>query len=275
MGDAMKASALDRPASFRILGIPVNLVDLAGARDLVSSWATAAQTKVVFVREVASLMAATQDAYLADLHYRADLVVADGTPLVWIGWLRGHGSTIGRVPGADLVDAVCQKSLGTGQSHYFFGGKPGVAEEMAARLTVRHPGLKVVGTYSPPMREIGPNFELDAEARAEVQRIAEVKPDFIWVGISSPKQEYWMMKAAPLLERGVLFGVGAAFDFHSGALKRAPRWMRESGFEWLHRLLSEPRRLWRRYIVLAPSFVVRVIWELALKPGKSFVERSE
>lgn len=249
------------PAAIRILGIPVSIVDLVGARDLVETWASGVGSRVVFVREVASLMAATGDPYLADLHNKADLVVADGMPLVWIARLRGYGRKIGRVPGADLVDAVCAQSLATGQDHYFFGGRPGVAEAMAARLKARYPGLKVVGTYSPPMRNIGSDFELDAETRAEINQIALAKPHFIWVGISSPKQEYWIMKVAPLLEHGVLFGVGAAFDFHAGTVKRAPRWMRDNGLEWAHRLISEPRRLWRRYLVLAPRFIVAVTGE--------------
>lgn len=206
-------------------------------------------------------MAAVDETRLAELHERADLVVADGTPLVWIARMRGCGKDIGRVAGADIVDAVCDTSQSTGQSHYFFGGKPGVAEAMAARLCARYPKLKIAGTYSPPMREIGPNFEFDAEALIEMDRIKEVRPDYIWVGISSPKQEYWMMKAAPLLEHGVFFGVGAAFDFHSGTVKRAPRWLRDHGLEWLHRLISEPSRLWRRYLILGPRFLLMVARE--------------
>lgn len=214
-------------------------------------------------------MAAVDEKRLADLHDCADLVVADGTPLVWVARLRGCGQEIGRIPGADLVDAVCKQSLKTGQSHFFFGGKPGVANKMAQRLSERYPGLKVAGTYSPPMRNIGPNYELDDAALAEIEQIRNSDADFIWVGISSPKQEYWMMKAAPLLGRGVFFGVGAAFDFHSGAIQRAPGWMRNNGLEWAHRLMSEPARLWRRYLIVAPRFVVAVALEqMARKRGE-------
>ena len=251
------------PERVRILGIPVSVINLAGATDLVMNWAAHEGSRTVFVREVASLMAAVNDKRLAELHEEADLIVADGAPLVWVARMRGAGRGIKRAPGADLVDAVCRSSLATGQSHYFFGGKPGVADEMVARLKSRYPGLKVVGTYSPPIRAIGPNFELDNDTKREIEQIREAEPDFVWVGISSPKQEYWMMKAAPLLGHGVLFGVGAAFDFHSGAVKRAPRWMRNNGLEWAHRLISEPRRLWRRYLVLAPQFCMKVAMELS------------
>lgn len=250
-----------KPRQFRILGIPVSVVDLPRSVELMSAWARSGGVRTVFVREVASLMAAVDEPYLASLHEKADLIVADGIPLVWTGRLRGLGGELGRVPGADLLDAVCRHSLSTGQSHYFFGGKPGVAEEMVRRLKERHPGLAIAGTYSPPFRAIGRDFYLDEPALAEVERIKAADPDFIWVGISSPKQEYWMMQAVSRLPRGVLVGVGAAFDFHSGAVRRAPRWMRDNGLEWMHRLGSEPRRLWRRYLVLAPRFVFSVALE--------------
>lgn len=245
----------------RILGIPISVLTLDAATKLLSTWAQNDRYRTVFVREVASLMAAVDETRLGALHEEADVIVADGMPLVWCAKFRGAGSRIGRVAGADLVDAISHFSLHTGQTHYFFGGKPGVAQQMADQLGARYPGLKTVGVYSPPMRDIGPDFELDRHALEEIEHIRAAKPDFVWVGISSPKQEYWMMKAAPLIGHGVFIGVGAAFDFHSGAVKRAPRWMRDNGFEWLHRLLSEPRRLWRRYLLLAPKFIAAVALE--------------
>jgi N-acetylglucosaminyldiphosphoundecaprenol N-acetyl-beta-D-mannosaminyltransferase len=254
--DTATAPALPEGARrMSVLGVPVSLVNLPRAVDLVVGWARSAPARTVFVREVPSLMAAVDTPALNRLHDHADLIVPDGMPLVWVGRAKGHGTEIGRVAGADLMDAVCAASLATGQSHYFFGGKPGVAEKAASTLAERHKGLVIAGTYSPPMRDIGPDFRLSDDGLAEVEAIRASGADFIWVGISSPKQEYWMMQAAPLVGRGVFFGVGAAFDFHSGAVQRAPGWMRNNGLEWLHRLISEPRRLWRRYLILAPRFV--------------------
>lgn len=250
------------PTRLSILGIPVDITHLSAATYSVLCWARNPGAHMVFVRDVASLMAAVESPKLRALHDEASLVVPDGTPLVWLGKLMGRGSSIGRVPGADLVDAVCQASLVEGQSHFFFGGQPGVADEMAARLTDRFPGLKVAGTFSPPMRNIDANFALDQQALSEVEFIRSSNPDFIWVGISSPKQEYWMSQASQHFEHGIFFGVGAAFDFHTGRVARAPRWMRNNGLEWLHRLLSEPRRLWYRYLVLAPKFVIQVTAQL-------------
>jgi N-acetylglucosaminyldiphosphoundecaprenol N-acetyl-beta-D-mannosaminyltransferase len=239
----------------RILGIPVDVISMTRAVDKVCQWAGESPHRTVFVREVASLMAARDELKLKALHETADLIVPDGMPLVWIGRLRGYGAAMDRVSGADLVDAVCARSVQSGQSHYFFGGKSGVAETMAEKLGEKYPGLRIAGTYSPPMRLIGPDYAPDAAALAEIAAIKATNPDFVWVGLSSPKQEYWMMQAAPLIGHGVFFGVGAAFDFHSGAVLRAPLWMQRNGLEWLHRLASQPSRLWHRYLVLAPRFV--------------------
>lgn len=246
---------------FRILGIPVSAIDLSRAANLVNEWSAVLEPRMVFVREVPSLMNAVDEPRLGALHDQADLVVPDGTPLVWVGRMRGLGSNIGRVAGADLVGAVCAKAEATGRRLFFYGGRPGVAEQMAQRLKARFPNIVVAGVLSPPMRDIGPDFVMDEGGRAEIELIRAASPDIIWVGLSSPKQEYWMAQAAPLLGCGVFVGVGAAFDFHAGVKRRAPRWMCENGLEWLHRLLSEPRRLWRRYLVHAPRFVLSVILE--------------
>lgn len=256
-------SAVTQICRMRVLGVPISLVNLNRAVEHISGWAAAKSgAHTVFLREVASLMLAIEQPSLLELHEKASLVLADGTPLLWIGRLSGHGKELGRIAGADLVDAVCHHSLTTGQTHYFYGGKPGVAQTMADSLSRKYPGLKVAGVWCPPMLQIASDFRLSGASLAEAESIRASGADFVWVGISSPKQEYWMAEAAPVLGRGVLIGVGAAFDFHSGAIKRAPKWMRNNGLEWLHRLCSEPRRLWRRYLVLAPYFVFKVLVDL-------------
>ncbi|MCA1495222.1 MULTISPECIES: WecB/TagA/CpsF family glycosyltransferase [unclassified Bradyrhizobium] len=249
-----------------VLGVPLSLVDLARATAQILEWAKKDRGPYsVFVREVAGLMLTVRQPELLNLHESADLVVADGIPLVWVARFKGHGDEIGRVAGADLVDAVCRHSIASGQSHFFYGGKPGVAQRMAQALSRKYPGLKVAGTYSPPMLDIGPDFDLIGTCREDVEVIRASKADLIWVGISSPKQEYWIAKAMDAIDRGVFIGVGAAFDFHSGSKQRAPAWMRNNGLEWLHRLMSEPRRLWRRYLILAPIFAVRAFVELIMR----------
>lgn len=240
----------------RILGVPVSIVNMRSAVTTILKRTRDDCASFVFVREVPSLIATIEDERLVALHEEALLVVPDGMPLVWAARLRGINDQIGRVSGADLMVSLCEASVEVGKTHYFFGGQPGVAEQVADAMRARFPGLKVAGTYTPPFRNIAPGYDLDEEARAELQEIRAAAPDFIWVGISSPKQEVWMSVAAPHLAHGVLIGVGAAFDFHSGRVKRAPLWMQRSGLEWLHRLASEPRRLWRRYLVAGSKYVL-------------------
>jgi N-acetylglucosaminyldiphosphoundecaprenol N-acetyl-beta-D-mannosaminyltransferase len=247
-----------------VLGVPISLIDLPGAASQISKWALAKQkAHLVFVRDTPSVALVAGEPLLLELHEEASLVVADGTPLVWVCRINGHGKDIGRVPGADLVDSVCQLSLSTRQSHYFYGGRPQVAKTMAELLLKRYRGLKIAGICTPPVLNIGPDFELSGPNLEDVEKIRASGADFVWVGISTPKQEYWIAKAAQLVGQGVFLGVGAAFDFHSGNVKRAPRWMRNNGLEWLYRFYKEPRRLWRRYLILAPLFVFKAAAEVA------------
>ncbi|MDG4720122.1 MULTISPECIES: WecB/TagA/CpsF family glycosyltransferase [Thalassospira] len=257
----MSANSHNSIPRMQILGISVSVVNMAHAVTTFIEWARTGKARKVFVRDVASLMLAVKEPRLQALHENADMVTPDGMPLAWIGKLRGYGRKIGRVSGADIVDAVCAASLKTGQTHYFYGGQEGVAERMAANLAHKYPGLKVAGTFSPPWREIGPASELTDEIRNELDAIRASGADFVWIGLSSPKQDYFISKAAPYSGRGVFFAVGAAFDFHSGNVKRAPVWMQKLGLECIHRLFSDPKRLWRRYILLAPKF----IWLIALE----------
>jgi N-acetylglucosaminyldiphosphoundecaprenol N-acetyl-beta-D-mannosaminyltransferase len=150
--------------------------------------------------------------------------------------------------------ALCERSVARGYRHFFFGGAAGVPERLADRLTRRFPGLHVAGCLSPPFR--APS---ESEHDAIVERIVAAAPDIVWVGLSTPKQERWMSEHVRALGAPVLIGVGAAFDFHAGLKKQAPRWMQRSGLEWLFRLMSEPRRLWRRYLVNNPVFIWHVL----------------
>jgi len=166
-------------------------------------------------------------------------------------WMGPPG--VERVYGPDLMLAVCDAGRARGLRHFFYGGKPGVAPELAQRLAARYPGLVVAGTHTPAFRELTP-AELDA-LRAEVARAA---PDIVWVGLGTPKQERFMAGPGRSLGAPLLVGVGAAFDFHSGRVPQAPRWMQRSGLEWLFRLCTEPRRLGPRYLTTNSLFVLRL-----------------
>ncbi len=258
MTTAVSSDTHRRPL-IHILGIPVDVTNITGAVNTILGWGKEGNAKAVFLRDVHGVMRSVQMPELMRMHEKADLILADGTPLTWVARLREF--KVGRVPGSDLVDAVCRESVKTGLKHYFFGGAPGVADRLAEVMKEKYPGLAVAGCYSPPMRSLEPGSTLSEEERAEVANIAASGADLIWVGISTPKQETWITEAIQLLPHGVCFGVGAAFDFHTGRIKRAPGWMQHNGLEWLHRLLTDPRRLWRRYLVLAPQFVALVALE--------------
>lgn len=239
----------------RILGVPVSVVDMQSAVATISAWIKSETANYVCVRDVHGLMLAQKDTEFLAIHENAGLVTPDGMPLVWIG-RSVTGESVGRVCGADLVDALCAISIGQGWGHYFYGGKPGVAEAMASRLRVKYPGLKVVGTFSPPFGNLSKE-----EDSAIITKINAATPHIVWIGLSTPKQEYWMRDHVGRILGATLIGVGAAFDFHAGMVARAPLWMQRAGLEWLHRLVSEPRRLWRRYLIVAPLFVLVALGE--------------
>jgi N-acetylglucosaminyldiphosphoundecaprenol N-acetyl-beta-D-mannosaminyltransferase len=241
---------------FNVLGVGVSALSLDEARDRLLAARSAQPCGYICQATAYGTNMAHRDAAFRDALNGAWFTNPDGMPLVWLGRWHGHAG-ITRVYGPDLMLAVCDAGRATSLRHYFYGGAPGVAEQLRARLTERFPGLTVAGTFTPPFRELASD-EL-AALRAD---LAAARPDIVWVGLSSPTQEKFMAAHAASLPAGALVGVGAAFDFLSGRVAQAPRWMQRSGLEWLHRLATEPRRLWRRYLVHNPLFVLRTIAQL-------------
>jgi N-acetylglucosaminyldiphosphoundecaprenol N-acetyl-beta-D-mannosaminyltransferase len=200
-----------------------------------------------------TLVEANHNPKLLDALNAPEAIAApDGMPLVWIG--RAMGRPVARVCGPDLMPALIDRSREIGGRHFFYGGAPGVPEKLAADVSARFPGVVVAGTLSPPFRSLTP-----AEDRDEMDLINSTHPDYVWVGLGSPKQDLWIAEHRDRLDAAVLLAVGAAFDFHSGGLRRAPVWMQRTGTEWLFRVLAEPRRLLRRYAVSNSRFA----WLLA------------
>jgi N-acetylglucosaminyldiphosphoundecaprenol N-acetyl-beta-D-mannosaminyltransferase len=204
----------------------------------------------IAVANVHVMMEAQHDPSFRKVLETAALCVPDGMPLVWVGRIRGHPLQR-RVYGPDLLVDFCQQTQEMGYRHFFYGGAPGVPEAMTERLKKRFPRLNVVGSYSPPFRHL--TAEEDAR-QIEMIRLAE--PDVLWVGLGCPKQERWISAHLDRLEVPIILGVGQAFDIHSGRSKQAPGWLREHGLEWLYRLVAEPRRLWRRYLLYNSQFIV-------------------
>lgn len=245
---------MSRPDRINVLGVGVSLVNMDRALDEIEGWVRTGEHTYVCVCSVHGVMECQRSDGLRRIFNSAGMVTPDGMPLVWLA--RGRDAQVTRVYGPDLMLAEFQRSTSSGHRHFFYGGGPNVSTRLAANMRSRFPGLSVVGTMEPPFAP------LDQLASAEtVATINAAKADVVWVGISSPKQERWMSLMRPQLEAPVLIGVGAAFDFHSGMVRQAPRWMQRSGLEWLFRLITEPRRLWRRYLINNPWF----LWALAMQ----------
>ena len=241
-----------------ILGVNVSAITMDDAVAAIEAWIRERAPHYICITGVHGLMESRRDPALQAIHNRAGLVTPDGMPLVWMSHLLGR-KRVRRVYGPDLMRQMMAVSAQTGLRNYFYGGGPGTAEHLRQVLTLAHPGLQVVGTMSPPFRPL-----TDAEDAAIIREIDAARPDIVWVGLSTPKQERWMAAHAGRLQAPVLVGVGAAFDFLSGEKPQAPVWMQRGGLEWLYRALSEPRRLGWRYARNNPAFILHALRQLAL-----------
>ncbi|MGC4942193.1 WecB/TagA/CpsF family glycosyltransferase [Kribbella sp. DT2] len=236
-----------------VLGIHVSVTDMDGTVDTFGRWIDGGERHLVCVSDMNALLHARADAELTEVYNTSGLTLADGMPLVWAGKKAGF-DRMARVCGPDLIERVMAEAAQRGWSQYFYGGADGVAEQLRDNFVARHPSLVVAGVYSPPYRTL--SAEEDA---AIVDKVNAAGPDIIWVGLGAPKQERWMAEHRDRLDAAILIGVGAAFDFHTGRLDRAPVWMQKSGLEWSYRLYKEPRRLWRRYVLGIPRFAVGIL----------------
>jgi N-acetylglucosaminyldiphosphoundecaprenol N-acetyl-beta-D-mannosaminyltransferase len=187
----------------------------------------------------------------------ADLVLCDGAPLLWAARLLGKPLRA-KVSGSDLFVAFAPLAARHGWRPFLLGGRPGAAARAAELLAARHPGFTVAGTYAPPF-----GFDRDpAEDARAVEAVRAAQPDVLFVGLGAPRQEKWIHRHLPALGVPVSIGVGVSFEFVSGDVRRAPRWMQRAGLEWTWRLAMEPRKLWRRYLVEDTRFLRLVAREL-------------
>ncbi|HUF62704.1 MAG TPA: WecB/TagA/CpsF family glycosyltransferase [Verrucomicrobiales bacterium] len=251
------------PARSPVLGVGISAINLASATDLVFQALEERRKGYVCVTGVHGVIEAQDSAEFRNLLNNSFLTTPDGMPMVWLGKWNGFAH-MGRVYGPDLMLEVCERSAHTGHSHYFYGGAEGVAADLRARLEERFPGLRVLGASTPPFRPL-----TTEERNGLREEIARLRPDCFWVGLSTPKQEKFIAEFLPELDTTLMFGVGAAFDFHSGRVRQAPRWIQRSGFEWLFRVFTDPKRLWKRYFVNNTRFVWCIGRQLILDGGKT------
>jgi len=194
-------------------------------------------------------------------HRRAYLSIPDGTPLVWYSKLKGSKS-IERCFGPAMMHEFFQKTSNSNLRHFFYGGNEGVAEKLKSNFQSKF-DANIVGTYCPPFRPLN-----SYEENNLINLISETKPHIIWVGLSTPKQEIFMNHYINKLECNLMFGVGAAFDYHTGKIIVAPKIIQNLGLEWLFRLILEPKRLYKRYFEIVPKFIILIFNELILKKHK-------
>jgi N-acetylglucosaminyldiphosphoundecaprenol N-acetyl-beta-D-mannosaminyltransferase len=238
-----------------ILGVGISVINMEDAVRLSDSLIRSNGQGYVCATDVHTVIEAQSDAEFRDVLNGSFMTTPDGMPLVWVGRIQGH-EKISRVYGPDFMLEMCRFSVSRGYRHFLYGGKPGIAKQLKEELVARFPGLQVVGCYSPPFRPLNSSEEAELESL-----VAKTSPDFFWVGLGSPKQERFMAKYCGKLDTKLMVGVGAAFDFHTGNVREAPMWLKNAGLQWLHRLIQEPKRLWKRYLTCVPYFM----WNIGLQ----------
>lgn len=246
----------DAPPHERItlLGVPIDRVTSAQAIDHIAHALREGRGGWVVTPNLDILRRLVVDAGFAALCAPADLRLADGMPLVWASRLR-RTPLPERVTGSDLIWSLTDRAARDGRSIYFLGGNPGAAEHAAALLQAKSPGLRVAGTECPPI-----GFDADPDALASLEaRLVAARPDILYVALGSPKQERLIVRLRAALPSTWFLGIGISFSFVTGEVRRAPRWMQKSGLEWVHRLVQEPRRLGRRYLIDGLPFAVRLM----------------
>ena len=249
---ATTPSSVPATDSTDVLGVQVSTISMRDAVSTIEGWIERGERHYVCICTVHTVMECQRDPDLMAAVNGAGMRTPDGMPLVWLSRRAGHRE-VTRVYGPDLMLELCARSGATGHRHYFYGGGPGVAVELVSRLSTQFPDLNVAGMHTPPMLPIGA-----LESQETIDEINASGADVVWVGLGNPKQEWWVVNHRTLLNAPVLIAVGAAFDFHSGRVRQAPKWMQRSGMEWLFRLSQDPRRLWRRYLIGNAQFLLAI-----------------
>lgn len=239
-----------------ILSMKISVVDLNTTVSIVKNNVDNLNTSYVCCVPAHSIMECHDHPELLPAFNNSYLNTPDGMAVVWILKLRGH-KEVGRVYGPDLMNELCRISLQIGYKHFFYGNSASVLSDLNKKLEEKYPGIQIAGSIAPPFREL-----TDQEDEEICKQISASGAEILWVGLGSPKQELWMYHNQGKIDVPVMIGVGAAFDFLSGNKRQAPRWIQRSGLEWFYRFSQEPKRLWKRYLLGYPRFLILIIKEL-------------
>jgi N-acetylglucosaminyldiphosphoundecaprenol N-acetyl-beta-D-mannosaminyltransferase len=250
------ANQLEAGGAFRCCGVRVDTLTLEGAVDRLRAFADEPGGRAVHLCNAWTLTLAQRDSDFAAVIERGDLNLIDGTPLAWVARSAGFGHVHGPVRGTDLLLATATAGRASGLRHYLYGSTPAVVSTLADRLAAHAPGIKIVGVESPPFRPLSDREEIEL-----VGRIGLARTDVVWVGLGTPRQDYFVDRFRDRLDAS-LVAVGAAFDFVAGAKPQAPHWAQGHGLEWMFRLATEPHRLWRRYLIGNTQFVCGVLKDI-------------
>jgi len=231
-----------------VLGQPLDALTWPQALERIARWAAGRESRYVCITNAHSVVTGSQDPAFGQVLREADMVTPDGAPVAWMMRRQGVAGQQ-RINGPDLMWRYCEQAAARGESIYLYGGTDETLVLLQKRLAEAFPGLRIAGAVSPPFRKA----TVDELVR-DIEAINASGAGTVWVSLGCPKQEQWMAAQRGKV-RAVMIGVGAAFDYHAGTIQRAPLWMQRSGLEWLHRLVSEPRRLWRRYLVTNSLFI--------------------
>lgn len=244
----------------KVLGVPIDAMGWEQTLERIIEWGRHRESRYVCICNVHSVVTARQDAEFGRVVAQADMATADGAPVAWM--LRKLGFTgQQRINGPDLMWRFCGEAERLGFPVYFYGSTPETLALLESRLRAQFKNLVICGCYSPPFHAASAD-----EEHAEAQHINASGAAVVFVGLGCPKQEMWMSRQRGKVQ-AVMIGVGAAFDYHAGTVQRAPLWMQHAGLEWLHRLASEPGRLWKRYLVTNTVFLIAAARQLILKDG--------
>ena len=241
------------PPRVDVLGVGVSVLNMASALATILGWVDRRERQYVCVTGVHGIMESHRALDLRRIHNEAGMVTPDGMPLAWLLKSAGHRDS-DRVCGPEMMPKLFVEGQSRGVRHFLYGGSQRALDLLQERMLAIAPEAKIVGVCSPPYRAL-----TEAEDAAIVAELNESGADIVWVGLSTPKQERWMAAHRALLTAPVLIGVGAAFDINAGLIKRAPPFLRRTGFEWTYRLICEPKRLWWRYLSSNPLFVLLVV----------------
>lgn len=246
----------------RVLSTPIDVIGWSTAINTIAGWARLRESRYVCICNVHSVVTASQDVVFSSVLASADMATPDGAPVAWMLRKQGHARQE-RINGPDLMWRYCDDAVKRAEPMFLYGGSEETLALLQERLLRAFPGLQIVGAISPPFRRL--TLE---EEEANISAINSSGARVVWVSLGCPKQELWMAAHRGKIE-AVMIGVGAAFDYHAGTIKRAPLWMQRNGLEWLYRLCSEPRRLWKRYFVTNTLFVIGAANQLLLKRNRS------